>query len=95
MKANILQILRYLLVTLILVGCVYILRPGFTKYRAQRSEVKRMELEVKKLEAERARLEEQMQTLEDQDPEYIEKLAREKLHLSKPGETVFRFKKKH
>ncbi len=93
MKAHILQILRYLLVALILVACVYILRPGFARYRAQHSEVKRMELEVKELEAERARLDGQMQALEDQDPEYIEKLAREKLHLSKPGETIFRFKK--
>ena len=95
MKDSIGIILKGLLVTLIVAGCIYVLRPGFAKYIEHRNQAKRLEEEIKELEAERARLEKQMLALKDPaDPEYIERLAREKLHLSKPGETIFRFKKK-
>lgn len=94
MKALLKRISRYLLMALLAAGCVYVLKPGFVKYLEHRNEVKRLEEEIKELEAERARLEEQERALREEDPEYIERLAREKLHLSKPGETIFRFKKK-
>lgn len=94
MKKTLGTILNPLLVILILVGCIYVLEPGFEKYFKHRSEVKRLEAEIEELEAERVRLEEQMLALQNEDPEQIEKLAREKLHLSKPGETIFRFKKR-
>lgn len=94
MKALLKRISRYLLMALLAVGCIYVLRPGFVKYLEHRDEVKRLEAEIRELEAERIRLEEQMQALQEEDPEYIERLAREKLHLSKPGETTFRFKEK-
>ncbi|MBI5119240.1 septum formation initiator family protein [Candidatus Poribacteria bacterium] len=85
---------KYLLVVLILVGCAYVLKPGFAQYVEHRNEIKRLEAEIKKLEAERIKLKAQMRALEEENPEYIERLAREKLHLSKPDETIFRFKKK-
>ena len=93
MKELVIKILKLLLVVLITAGCIYVLRPGFARYMEHRNEVKRLETEIKELEAERERLEKQMLALQEQDPEYIEKLAREELHLSKPGETIFRFKK--
>ncbi|UCD57098.1 MAG: septum formation initiator family protein [Candidatus Hydrogenedentota bacterium] len=93
MRAFLNRILKYLLTGLLVAGCVYVLKPGFEKYVEHRNEVQRLEAEIRELEAERVRLEQQMRALEEEDPEYIERLAREKLHLSKPGETVFRFKK--
>jgi cell division protein FtsB len=88
------RILKIALVVLISAGCLYILKPGFTKYIEHRNESKRLEAEIKELEVERVRLEKEMRALQEEDPEYIERLAREQLHLSKPGETIFRFNKK-
>ncbi len=92
MKANLRKILKYTLVALIVAGCAYILRPGFVRYAEHREEARRLEREIGELEAERARLEVQARALEEEDPEIIERLAREKLQMSKPGEIVFRFK---
>ena len=88
------KVLKIALIVLISAGCLYILKPGFAKYIEHRSESKRLEAEIKELEAERVKLEKEMHALQDEDPEYIERLAREQLHLSKPGETIFRFNKK-
>jgi len=92
MKLSLGKILKFLFVALLVAGCAYILRPGFAKYTENRNEVERLETEIVELEAERAGLEAQMQALEEEDPELMERLAREKLHLGKPGEIVFRFK---
>jgi cell division protein FtsB len=86
--------MKYVLVALIMAGCIYVLRPGFLKYAQHRNEIKRLEAEIQELERERVMLEKEMIALQEEDPEQIEKLAREKLHLSKPGEVIFRFKKK-
>jgi len=93
-KVLVSKILKIALVVLISAGCLYILRPGFAKYIEHRNESKRLEAEIEQLEAERARLEKEMLALQEEDSEYIERLAREQLHLSKPGETIFRFNKK-
>lgn len=87
------KIIKYALVALIALGCAYILRPGFDQYFDNRSEIERLQAEIEELEAERDKLQAQVQALEDEDPEHIERIAREKLRMSKPGETVFRFKK--
>jgi len=94
MRALLGKISKYLLFAALLAACVYILQPGYAKYVEHRNEIGRLEAEIEALEAERARLEKDMQALEEEDPEYIERLAREKLHLVKPGETIFRFKPK-
>ena len=93
MKAFLPKILKGLLVALLVAACAYILQPGFVGYNRQRDDVKRLEAEIGELEAERATLEERRKALEAGDPELMEKLAREKLPMSKPGEVVFRFKK--
>ena len=93
MKAFLPKILKGLLVALLVAACAYILRPGFAKYNRQGDEVERLEEEIRELETERATLEEGMEALEAGDPELIEKLAREKIPMSKPDEVVFRFKK--
>jgi len=93
MKINLKKTLKVLLFLLIVAGCVYVLKPGWTMYEERRNELQMREAEIEEIKAERARLEELQQKLENKDPELIERLAREKLHLVKPGETVFKFKK--
>jgi len=93
MKAHLKTIVRYLVVALIVVACAYILRPGFRKHAERRDELKRLKADIEQLEAERVGLEARVQKLEEEDPELMESLAREKLHMSKPGETVFKFNK--
>ncbi len=85
---------RIFLLIAIVAGCFYTLRPGYLRYVEHKEEVEKLRAEIKDLEAERQQLEQRMQALKDEDAEEIERLAREKLHLSKPGETLFRFKKK-
>jgi cell division protein FtsB len=93
MSANLKKALKILLFVLIVIGCAYVLRPGLAEYAERRNEVGRHEAEIEKIKAERTQLEERQRKLEEEDPELIERLAREKLQLSKPGETVFKFKK--
>ena len=93
MTVNLKKTFKILLFVLIVTGCAYVLKPGLTQYAERRNEVGRHQAEILEIEAERARLEEKQQKLEDEDPELIERLARKKLQLSKPGETVFKFKK--
>ena len=85
---------RILLFVLVIAGCLYLLRPGYDRYVEHEQEIERLKAEIETLKTEREQLEKQMQALKDEDPEVIERIAREKLHLTKPGETVFRFKKK-
>ncbi len=92
MKALLKRITKYALFSLIVAGCIYLLAPGFAHYNAQREEIRRLEADIKRLEAEHEQLKQCMQALESENPEDIERLAREKLHLIKPGETIFRFK---
>lgn len=94
MRIPLKKIFKILLFLLIVTGCIYILRPGLVKYAAQRQELERYKAENAEIEAERAQLEERRQKLEQADPELVERLAREKLHLSKPGETIYKFKTK-
>jgi cell division protein FtsB len=94
MKVPIRRFSRYLLIALIIVGCCYVLWPGYVQYNKHREEIKSLKADISKLEAERTSLEEQMRALQNEDPEQIERVAREKLHLTKPGETLFRFKDK-
>ena len=88
-KKAIAKVAAFVLIT---AGCVYLLRPGIAEYVEQREEMKRLTAQIGELETERAALEERKQKLEDEDPELTERLAREKFRLSKPGETIFRFK---
>ncbi|GAB4347956.1 MAG: hypothetical protein Kow0099_30290 [Candidatus Abyssubacteria bacterium] len=93
MKPLLKKTFKYVLFGLIVAGCLYLLAPGFAQYNKQREEIRLLEAEVKRLEAEHEQLKKYMRELENENPEHIERLAREKLHLIKPGETIFRFKK--
>jgi cell division protein FtsB len=59
----------------------------FRQYLAQRSEIDRMERRIDGLEAHRIHLQGRIERL--QDPEYLERLARECLGMVRPGEISF------
>ena len=67
-------------------------RHGHLRRRELTRENEGLRLELKELRAENARLREELSRLDD--PEAVEKLAREKLGLVKEGEKVYRFVEK-
>ncbi|GBC76963.1 Cell division protein FtsL [bacterium HR08] len=79
---------------LLLVGiglaCGTILVRAHREYRAARAEYARMEDEVRRLRLETKRLMEEIQALKT-DPEVIERIAREELHMVRPDEMVLSF----
>jgi cell division protein FtsB len=60
------------------------------EYRAAREEYERLEGEVKQLRLETERLMEEIRALKT-DPEVIERIAREELHMVRPDEMVLSF----
>ena len=67
-------------------------RHGYLRRRELARENERLQGELQKLQDENARLREELNRLDD--PEAVEKLAREELGLVKDGETVYRFVEK-
>jgi cell division protein FtsL len=67
-------------------------RHGYLRRRELARENERLQQELQDLRDENARLREELTRLDD--PEAIEKLAREKLGLVKDGEKVYRFVEK-
>jgi cell division protein FtsB len=67
-------------------------RHGYMRRHELASENERLQLELQELRAENVRLREELSRLDD--PEAIEKLAREKLGLVKESEKVYRFVEK-
>ncbi len=60
---------------------------GFLKVRQQRRDLQRLQREVAALDAENRRLQSEVTALRN-DPRAVEKIAREKLGLVRPGEVV-------
>lgn len=67
-------------------------RHGYVRRRELARENEGLRLELKELRAENVRLREELGRLDD--PEAVEKLAREKLGLVKDGEKIYRFVQK-
>jgi len=67
-------------------------RHAYLRRHELASENERLQLELREMRAENVRLREELSRLDD--PEAIEKLAREKLGLVKEGEKVYRFVEK-
>lgn len=72
--------------------------PGFAGIQELRQKNKELEVNIKKLEAENIALRQEKEKLE-KDPEYLERVAREKLGIVKKGEIVYKLvpedEKKH
>jgi cell division protein FtsB len=67
-------------------------RHGYLRRRELARENERLQTEIEDLKRENERLREELNRLDD--PEAVEKLAREELGLVKDGETVYRFVEK-
>lgn len=63
---------------------------GLYQYYQLHKEEKRLQTELAKLELESKQLEKEKQLLQKQDPDYLERIAREKFGLVKPGEKIYK-----
>lgn len=60
---------------------------GYVARREQRDRIEALDAEIRQLRQENQRLAERIQALRS-DPHAIEQMAREQLHLARPGEVV-------
>ncbi len=93
-RANAARWERIIGVILLLAGiglvCGTILLRAHREYRAAQAEYERLEGEVRQLRLETERLREEIRALKT-DPEVIERIAREELHMVRPDEMVLSF----
>ncbi len=85
---------RVLLVTAIVAvifGLVTIFTPAVRRYRNYRAERDRLESAIREEEELYPILMRRIDALQN-DPAEVERVAREKLGLARPGETIFRFR---
>lgn len=61
---------------------------GYLTLRRQRKEYHATQQRIQQLEQEKSELEEQVRGLKS-DPKTIERVAREKMHLARPGEIIY------
>ena len=61
---------------------------GYLAMRHKREELQTLQLEIEKLKQENQKLEQQIKSLKT-DPEAIEKLARERMKMARPGELIY------
>jgi cell division protein FtsB len=61
---------------------------GMVVYRSKRTERQKLQAEIEKLQRENDLYEQQIKALQN-DPQAIEKEAREQLHYTRPGEVVY------
>jgi cell division protein FtsB len=84
------QLVVALLVAAVLVGVGFWYVPLIRQNERMRKEVARLEEETAREAARGRELDERIHAL-TRDPAAVERAAREKLNLSKPDETIFRF----
>jgi len=81
---------RFLLVLLALFGLYFVFgEHGLWHIWKLKRQARELKEEVARIEAKRKALEEEKKKLEEGDPEYIEKLARERYGMVKPGERIY------
>ena len=71
-------------------GAVLLFVPLWHKRVSMQNEIRRLETEIARLEALEKQQKAEMEALKT-DPTYVERMARAKLNLAKPNETIFRF----
>jgi len=75
---------------LLLVGILLIIFfPGYAKMQELRQKNRDLEDNIKKLQAENLKFSQERERLE-KDPEYLERVGREKLGIVKKGEVVYK-----
>jgi cell division protein FtsB len=81
------------LILLVIVCVMVIVREvygpnGYLTYRRQRQEHRALEQRISELRRENQQLENQVKALKS-DPKAIERVARERMHLARPGEIIY------
>ncbi len=87
MGAKKLTIFFIFLVVLILVVIIFV--PGYIKLSSLKNENRNLTQQIKRLEQTNQELEKELNLL-GEDKEHIEKIAREKLGLTKEGEIIYK-----
>lgn len=89
MDKKVIKVKKFLffLLALILLGFIFV--PGYLKSAALRKENRGMLNKIRQIEQANRKLNEEIKLL-DGDKEYIEKIAREKLGLTKEGEIIYK-----
>ena len=77
----------YIIGAIVIIYFVYILISQQVSIGSKNKEIKALQSEIDQASAETEKLQKQVDNL--QDPEYIEKIAREKLGLVRPNERVY------
>ncbi|GAB4291749.1 MAG: hypothetical protein Kow0098_11260 [Ignavibacteriaceae bacterium] len=83
------RIRYYIFLIIIIIGSAYLFfnKYGIFSYIKLESEVDSLKAEVEKLEDEKALLKAEIDSLKKRIPEKIERVAREKYDMLRPGET--------
>ena len=85
--------LKKIVIIIILVICsLAIVKQQFSMYRVK-NEIEKSQKELEDLQQQNAMLEAELESAKNQTDEYLEKLARERLGMVKPGEQVVDFDK--
>jgi cell division protein FtsL len=79
--------IRYIIILLLTVNIVYTLTAQYITIRKSRAQEAQIKTQIEEAKEENERLKEELERM--QSDEYMEKLAREKLGLIKPGEIPF------
>ncbi len=72
----------------------WFLGSSFTSLIHNKIELKKLSSQTVELDEQYEQLQEKLDLLKKQDPAYMERVARVQYHMSKPGETEFRFSPK-
>ncbi len=80
----------WMFLAIVAVGVVLLFVPLWHRQYALQRENRRLEANVMRLEALEKQYKSEIEALKT-DPTYVERIAREKLNLVKPNETVFQF----
>lgn len=80
----------WLFLVIVAAGAAVFFIPLWHRQHVLTSEIRRLEAEVARLEALEKRYRIEIEALKN-DPSFVERVAREKLNLVKPDETVFQF----
>ena len=81
-------ILMLLLVSVVMIVHEIFGANGYLALRRQQKERETLQQQIEQLQQENEQLEKQIKALKS-DPAAIERLAREQMHLAKPGETIY------
>jgi cell division protein FtsB len=92
-KRKIISFFIYLIIAIILIFSLILIWPVERKRKKMQSQVDALNEELARKTSDTIKLKTEVDGLEN-DPEAVEKVAREKFNLCKPGEVILKYDKK-